>query len=89
MYTVLCFVELNQTQAQLSSQEKELQKANKVVHCTHTRMQLDGSGYTLTELPSKPFTPKFRKYILTFLKRNIICEVVRIGSIIIFHVSKL
>ena len=36
------------------------------------------------------FTPKFKKSILpTFLKRNVLSEVVRIGSIIIFYQSKL
>ena len=39
----------------------------------------------------KPFTPKFKKYILPiFLKRNVYqSEVLRIGSIIIFYLSKL
>ena len=36
------------------------------------------------------FTPKLKKYILpTFLKRNVWSEVVRSGSKIIFHLSKL
>ena len=37
-----------------------------------------------------PFTPKFKKYILpTFKEPKGISEVARIGSIIIFHLSKL
>ena len=35
-----------------------------------------------------PFTPKFKKYILPTFTEKCISEVVRIGSIIIFHLSK-
>ena len=36
-----------------------------------------------------PFTPKFKKYIPSTFEEKCISELVRIGSIIIFHLSKL
>ena len=37
-----------------------------------------------------PFTPKLKKYILPALRRrNVLSDLVRIGGIIIFHLSKL
>ena len=40
--------------------------------------------------PFNPSAPKFKKHILPNFQREMnICEVVRIGSIIIFHLSKL
>ena len=36
-----------------------------------------------------PFTPKFKKYILQTFKEKCMSEVVRIGSVILFHLGKL
>ena len=44
--------------------------------------------YAVVKLNVNPFTLKFKNYILP-LKERCISEVVKIGSIIIFHLSKL
>ena len=52
-----------------------------------------GGNLILINLRSErvnPFTPKFKKYVLpTFQREMYINEAVRIGTMIIFHLSKL
>ena len=74
--------------------------SNLSVEVTESKLQgLFGSigiikvqGFIHTANPSniKAFAPKFKKYIAKpFNEKCTVCEVVRIGSIIIFHLSKL
>ena len=46
-------------------------------------------GFRTTRHYNSPFTPKFKKYILSTFQRKMYSEVVRTGSIIIFPLNKL
>ena len=63
--------------------------APRYLACWLNQVELAVKRISKAGLTPDPFTPKLKKYIPNLLKRTCMSEVARIGSVIIFHLSKL